>query len=124
MIFFSCVKSKALVLVKSFPTNFTPKLIVSVKSMSFAFLDCLTLSICSFFSHVEDIAGDEPEEAPLVPGLGVPGLLLLHGWVVFVFPQAEMTYQRHIAGADDATGKLNHLLMTFHSSPEIFIHLI
>ena len=101
MILFSCVKSKALVFMKSFPTNFTPKLVKSVKSMSFAFLDCLAFSICCFFSHVEDIAGDEPEETPLVPGLGVPRLLLLYGWVVFVFPQAKMTYQRHYTGVGD-----------------------
>jgi hypothetical protein len=79
--------------------------------VSFAFLDCLTLSICCFFSHVEDIAGDEPEDAPLIPGLGVPGLLLLYGWIVFVFPQAEMTYQRHDTRVDDTGWIVDLLLM-------------
>ena len=64
---------------ESFPANFKTKLIESVKSKSFSFLHTSR----PLLPGVEDLGGDEPEQTPLVPGLGGPSLLLLDSEVIF-----------------------------------------
>ena len=71
VIFFRTVKSKAQGLVKNCPTIFTTELVESFESNPSPLLDHLALHISCLFSHVENIAGNKPEQAPLVPGFGI-----------------------------------------------------
>ena len=89
--FIVIVESQTLEFVENFPTNFTTKLIESIKSKSFSFFDPSRLLL----PGVEDLGGDEPEQAPLVPGLGGPGLLLLDSEVIFILSETGVLDMTH-----------------------------
>ena len=80
---------------ENFPTNFATKLVKSIKTESFSFLDNLSSSGRLLFPGVEDLGGDEPEQAPLVPGLGGPGLLLLDSKVIFILCETDVLDMTH-----------------------------
>ena len=88
------VESQTLEFVENFPTNFTTKLIEYIKSKSFSFFDPSRLR----FPGVEDLGGDEPEQAPLVPGFGGPGLLLLDSEVIFIMSEINVLNMTHGGG--------------------------
>ena len=72
VIFIITVKHQNMDFVKSFPTNFTAKTVISVKTKTLSFLHNVPLLIHHLLPEVQHLAGDLPEKAPLVPGLGVP----------------------------------------------------
>ena len=85
------VESQTLEFVKNFPTNFATQMIESVKSKSLSFLHTSRLLL----SGVEDLGWDEPEQAPLVPRLGGPGLLLLDSQVIFILSETNVVDMTH-----------------------------
>ena len=95
IMFIVIVESQVLEFVENFPTKFATKLVESIKPESFSFLDNLSSSGRLFFPGVEDLGGDEPEQAPLVPGLGGPGLLLLDSEVIFILPETDVLDMTH-----------------------------
>ena len=80
---------------ENFPTYFATKLVKSIKAESFSFLDNLSSSGRLLFPRVKDLGGDEPEQAPLVPGLGGPDLLLLDSIVIFILLETDALDMTH-----------------------------
>ena len=95
------MESQVLKFMENFPTKFATKLVESIKPKSFSFLDNLSSSGRLLFPRVEDLGGDEPEQAPLVPGLGGPGLLLLDSKVIFILSETDIL---HVTHDDDVRG--------------------
>ena len=93
--FILIVETQVLKFVKNFPTKFATKLVESIKPESFSFLNNLSSSGELLFPRVEDLGGDEPEQAPLVPGLGGPGLLLLDSEVILIFYDTNVLDMTH-----------------------------
>ena len=93
--FIVIVESQVLEFVENFPTKFATKLVESIKPESFSFLDNLSSSGRLLFPRVEDLGGDEPEQAPLVPGLGGPDLLLLDSIVIFILLETDALDMTH-----------------------------
>ena len=93
--FILIVETQVLKFVKNFPTKFATKLVESIKPESFSFFDNLSSSGRLLFPGVEDLGGDEPEQAPLVPGLGGPDLLLLDSEVILIFCETDVLDVTH-----------------------------
>ena len=75
------------------PRSYTQMSRISFTTMFIVIVESQVLEFVENFPT--KLGGDEPEQAPLVPWLGGPGLLLLDSEVIFILPETDFLDMTH-----------------------------